>query len=154
MAWEEWEQLKAAAADRHSARMQLNQLPGDQNGPRSGGRGASGRLRSDKKAWSAACEAVGDLRDNIGKALTKLEHCTTGLGNGSGCSTAAAQKSVYDSWERRVKDIGELCDGLAGVLGKVGHDQLRTDEAIKAEIAGLKVHSADTSGSGGTGKGR
>ncbi|MER6027346.1 hypothetical protein [Streptomyces sp. NPDC001851] len=154
MAWDEWEQLKAAAAERHSTRMQLNQLPGDQNGTSSTGSGAPGRLRSDKKAWSTAGQGVGDLRDDIGKALTKLEHGTTGLGKGSGCSTAAAQKSVYDSWERRVKDIGELCNGLAGVLEKVGNDQLKNDEAIKSEIAGLKVHAEDTSAAGGTGKGR
>ncbi|WP_261400514.1 hypothetical protein [Streptomyces salinarius] len=29
MAWEEWGQLKAAAAERQSAHMQLNQLPAD-----------------------------------------------------------------------------------------------------------------------------
>jgi hypothetical protein len=154
MAWEEWEQLKAAAAERHSAQMRLNQLPADQGGTGSGGGGAAGRLRSDKKAWSAAGEGVGGLRGNIGKALTKLEDGQTGLGKGSGCLTAAAQKSVHDSWERRVKDISELCDGLAGVLEKAGNDQLRTDEAIKAEIARLKVHSEDTSAVGGSGKGR
>lgn len=32
MAWEEWDQLKAKAADRHSTRMQLNQYPADQGG--------------------------------------------------------------------------------------------------------------------------
>ncbi|MEU0602481.1 hypothetical protein ABZ484_30270 [Streptomyces sp. NPDC006393] len=154
MAWDEWEQLKAAAAERHSTRMQLNQLPGDQNGTSSTGSGASGRLRSDKKAWSTAGQGVGNLRDNIGKALTKLEHGTAGLGKASGSSTAAAQKSVYDSWERRVKDISQLCNGVAGVLEKVGNDQLKTDEAIRAEIAGLKVHSEDTSAAGGTAKGR
>ncbi|MEV5431237.1 hypothetical protein [Streptomyces sp. NPDC052701] len=149
MAWEEWEQLKAAAAERHSARMQLNQLPADQ-----GGSGAHDRLRSDKKAWSAAGEGVGDLRDDIGKALTKLENGQTGLDKGSGCLTAVAQKSVYDSWERRMKDIGELCGGLAGVLEKAGSDQIRTDEAIKAEMARLKVHSEGTSAPDGSGKGR
>ncbi|MBD0420687.1 hypothetical protein AB0L35_36635 [Streptomyces sp. NPDC052309] len=154
MAWEEWERLKSAVAERHSAQMQLNQLPGDQGANSSKGPGASGRLRSDKKAWSKAGEGVGDLRDNIGKALTKLGEGQTGLGKGSGCSTAVAQKGVYDSWERRVKDIGELCDGLAGVLEKAGTDQLRTDEAIKAEIARLKVGSEDASTTGGSGKGR
>jgi hypothetical protein len=29
MAWDEWEQLKAGAAERHSAEMQLNQASGD-----------------------------------------------------------------------------------------------------------------------------
>ncbi|MEW2297000.1 hypothetical protein ABZ719_30600 [Streptomyces sp. NPDC006743] len=154
MAWDEWEQLKAAAAERRSTRMQLNQLPGDQTDTSSSGNGASVRLRSDKKAWSTAAQGVGHLRDDIGKALTKLRHGTTGLGKDSGCSTEAAQMGVYDSWERRAKDISELCGGLADVLEKVGNDQLKTDEAIKAEIAGLKVRSEDTSAVDGTGKGR
>ncbi|MFI6205627.1 hypothetical protein ACIBAI_04420 [Streptomyces sp. NPDC051041] len=154
MAWEEWERLKAAAVAQHSARMQLNQLPADQGGTGPGGGGTSGRLRSDKAVWSAAAEGVGDLRNNIGKALTKLGDGQTGLGKVSGCLTAVAQKSVCDSWERRVKNIGELCDGLADVLEKAGNDQLRTDEAIKAEIARLRVRSEDASTAGGPGKGR
>ena len=93
MAWDEWEQLKTTAAERHSTRMRLNQTPGDQNGTSSGGTGASGRLRSDKKAWAAAGQGVGDLRDSIGKALTKLEHGTPGLGKASGCSTGSTWPS-------------------------------------------------------------
>ncbi|MET8408002.1 hypothetical protein ABZV34_07835 [Streptomyces sp. NPDC005195] len=152
MAWDEWEQLKTAAAERHTTQMQLNQLPADPGGSTPGRSG--GTLRSDKGAWTKAAEGVGDLRDNTGKALTKLDDGQTGLAKGSGCLTAVAQKGVYYSWERRMKDIGELCDGLAGVLEKTGNDQLRTDEAIKAEIAKLKVHSEDTATSGGSGKGR
>ncbi|UFR04372.1 hypothetical protein KBP30_25810 [Streptomyces sp. Go40/10] len=147
MAWDEWEQLKAAAADRHSARMQLNQLPMGMGG---GGK-VQGRLRSDKAAWSAAGEGVGSLRDGLGKALTKLQQGQTGLDKESVCLTAAAQKGVYESWERRVTDVSDLCRGLAEVLNKTGHDQLRTDEAIKGEIAGLRVGSET---GGGPGKGR
>lgn len=155
MAWEEWDQLKASAIDRHSARMQLNSLPMDPGGGGTSGVGASsGKLRSDKKAWFAAGEGVGELRDTAGKALTKLEDGQTGFDKGSGCLTATAQKGVYDSWARRVKDISELCDGLAGVLEKAGNDQLRTDQSIKAEIAELRVHSEDGSVADGLGKGR
>ncbi|MCP3765162.1 hypothetical protein [Streptomyces sp. MAR25Y5] len=155
MAWEEWEQLKAAAIERQSAQMQLNQLPADQGG----GSGASavhgppsGRLRSDKAAWSRAGEGVGDLRESTGKALTKLADGQTGLDKGSGCLTAAAQRGVYDSWERRAKNISELCDGLVGVLEKTGNDLLRTDEAIKAEIAALAVGLKATSAADGKGR--
>ncbi|MBL1080554.1 hypothetical protein JK359_00945 [Streptomyces actinomycinicus] len=151
MAWEEWEQLKAAAADRHGAHMRLDQLP---TGPGGGGGKAQGKLRSDKAAWSAAGEGVGSLRDGLGKALTKLQQGQTGLGDQSGCLTAAAQKGVYDSWDRRVTDISELCHGLADVLNKTGHDQLRTDQAVKEEIAGLKAGSEKGSDAGGPGKGR
>jgi hypothetical protein len=145
MAWEEWEQLKAAAEEQQSAHMRLNQLPADQGGTTSSGTYGppAGKLRSDKTVWSKAGEGVGDLRDNVGKALTKLEDKQTGLDRETGCLTAAAQQSVHDSWRRRLEDVSELCDGLAGVLKKTGNDQLRTDAAIKAEIAGLRVTSDD-----------
>ncbi len=154
MAWDEWEQLKAAAAERQSAHMQLNQLPTERGG---GGGGVtygppSGRLRSDKSAWSKAGEGVSELRTNLGRALIELEDSQTGLDKTSAFLTAAAVKGVFDSWERRVRDIDEWCDGLAGVLEKTGNDQLRTDQAIEAEIAALNVGSKDASAAHGAGR--
>jgi hypothetical protein len=155
MAWEEWEELKATAAERHSARMQLNQLPADQGSTGTSSAGApSGKLRSDKAAWSKAGEGVGSLPENISKALAQLEDGQKGLGKDSGCLTAAAQRDVYDSWERYVKDVSGRCDVLAGLFEKVGNDQMRTDEAIKAEIAKLKVQYEDTPAVGGQAGGR
>ncbi|MEU5364699.1 hypothetical protein ABZ354_14625 [Streptomyces sp. NPDC005925] len=154
MAWEEWEQLKAAAVGRQSAHMQLNRMPVDQGGTSTGDAYGppAGDLRSDKAAWSKAGEGISDLRDNISKALIKLKDSQTGLSKDSQCVTAAAQGGVYDSWERRVRDIGELCSGLADVLEKTGNDQLGTDEAIKAEIAKLRVASEDASSTDGKGR--
>ncbi|MFI6404984.1 hypothetical protein [Streptomyces sp. NPDC050548] len=155
MAWEEWKQLKATAVDRHFARMQLNSLPMDPGG---GGTSSadtpSGRLRSDKAAWSKAGEGVGSLSENISRALAKLADGQKGLGKDSGCLTAAAQRDVYGSWERYVKDVSGRCDALAGLLEKVGNGQVRTDEAIKAEIAELKVQYEDTPAVGGQAGGR
>ncbi|MGW5332478.1 hypothetical protein [Streptomyces bauhiniae] len=147
MAWDEWDQAKTAAAGRQNAHMQLNQLPADQGSSGTGGSlgPPAGELRSDKGAWSKAGQGVGDLRDNIGKALTKLEDGQTGLSKAAGCLTATAQRGVHSSWKRRVKDIGALCDGLAEVLERTGNDQLRTDEAIKAQIARLGGDPAGTS---------
>ncbi|MFH9731396.1 hypothetical protein [Streptomyces sp. NPDC017260] len=154
MAWDEWEQLKAAAVERQSAHMQLNQLPADQGGSGEGGAYGppSGKLRSDKSAWSKAGEGLGEVQTNIGKALSKLGASQTGLDEGSAFLTAAAQKGVFDSWERRVKDIDEWCEGLAGVLEKTGNDQLRTDQAIEAEIAALSAGSEDASADDGKGR--
>ncbi|MEV0495889.1 hypothetical protein [Streptomyces atratus] len=42
MAWDEWEQLKAEAAARHSAQMQLNQLPAEAGTGGGGGQGGKG----------------------------------------------------------------------------------------------------------------
>jgi hypothetical protein len=135
--------------------MQLNQLPADQGGTGSGGSGGGVlKLRSDKAAWTKAGEGVGSLREDLGKAWVKAELGQTGLGKESGCLTAAAQQGVYDSWKRYVKDVSEVCDGLADVLEKAGNDQLRTDEAIKAEIAKLKTEYYEDAPAGGQAKGR
>ncbi|WP_406382093.1 hypothetical protein [Streptomyces sp. NBC_01618] len=155
MAWDEWEQLKTAAVERHTTQMQLNQLPADPGGSISGGSGGgAGKLRSDKAAWTKAGEGVGSLRGDLDKAWVKAELGQTGLGKESGCLTSAAQQDVYDSWRRYVKDVGKVCDGLANVLENSGNDQLRTDEAIKAEIAKLKTEYYQDSPAGGQPKER
>ncbi|MGW1267162.1 hypothetical protein [Streptomyces sp. NPDC002491] len=155
MAWDEWEQLKAVAVERQATQMQLNHVPADLGG---GGTSNSatpaGKLRSDKAAWTKAGEDVGSLREDLGKASVKMDSGQTGLGKGTGCLTAAAQQGVYESWKRYVKDVGEVCDGLAGVLEKAGNDQLRTDQAIEAEIAKLKTEYYEDAPSGGQAKGR
>ncbi|MEY9487657.1 hypothetical protein RKD26_003451 [Streptomyces calvus] len=150
MAWDEWEQLKAAAVERHTTQMQLNQLPADQGGTSSAGSGAgAGKLRSDKAAWTKAGADVGSLREDLGKAWAKMESGQTGLEKRTGCLTAVAQQDVYDSWKRYVKNVGEVCDGLADVMEMTGNDQLRTDEAIKAEIAKLKTEYYEAPPTGG-----
>lgn len=114
MAWEEWEQLKVAAAERQTMQMQLNQLPADQGGSSSSGVGGGVlKLRSDKAAWTKAGEGVKSLREDLGKAWGKAESGQTGLGKEPGCLTAAAQQDLYDSWKRYVKDVTEVCEGLA-----------------------------------------
>jgi hypothetical protein len=156
MAWDEWEQLKAAVAERRTTQMQLNQLPADQGS--SGTSGVygppSGSMRSDRAAWSKAGQGVGALRGNISKALTKLEDGQKGLGADSGCLTAAVQKDVYDSWERYIKDVSGRCETLAELFEKVGNDLLRTDEAIKGEIARVEIQNKDTPEVGGQAGGR
>ncbi|MFF3308327.1 hypothetical protein [Streptomyces sp. NPDC002952] len=153
MAWEEWEQLKAAAAERHTTQMQLNQMPADQGGTGSSESGVP-ELSSDKAAWTKAGEGVGSVRKDLGEAWRKTELGQTGLVKEPGCLTAAAQRSVYDSWKRYVKDVSEVCDGLADVLEKTGNDQLRTDEAIKAEIAKVRTEYYEDASSASRAKGR
>jgi hypothetical protein len=142
MAWEEWEQLKSAAAEQHAAQMQLNHVPLDPGG-------GTGTLVSNKPAWSKAGQDVGSLREDIGKAVAKLVDGQKGLGEDAGCLTAAAQKDVHDSWETYVKNVSGRCGKLSALLEKAGNDQLKTDEAIEVEIGNLKVEYADTPPVGG-----
>jgi hypothetical protein len=147
MAWEEWEQLKTAAAERHSTQMQLNQVPLDPGG-------GTGTLVSNKPAWSKAGKDVDAFREDISKAVGKLSDCQEGLGADAGCQTAGAQKDVYESWERYVKSVSGRCGKLAGLLEKAGNDQLKTDEGVMVEIGNLKVEYGDTPAVGGQDAGR
>ncbi|MGV4891370.1 hypothetical protein ACSR0Z_33255 [Streptomyces viridosporus] len=93
MAWDEWEQFKQDAIQRHGTQTQLNQLPPD-DGPGPSTRG----LLSSKKAWNKAGEDVGGLGDDIDKVLKKLQDGQKGLDGETGCLSAGARKEVYDSW--------------------------------------------------------
>jgi hypothetical protein len=151
MGWDEWEQIKANVAARQSTGMQLNQLPPDQGASVSA---VTGGLKSSQKAWLTAGQGVGSLRKSVSTALTKLEEGQKGLGAETGCLSAAAQGEVYDSWKRYAVDVSKRCGSLQKILEQVGHDQLKTDEAVKAEVDKLKVEYADTGAIGGQAKGR
>ncbi|MFF1650029.1 hypothetical protein [Streptomyces sp. NPDC058240] len=148
MAWDEWEQLKTDAAARGSAQMQLNQYPADQGGGPAAG-SASGDLKSDKKAWVKAGEGVKGLMDGIGKALTKLSEGQAGLGDTSGCQSAAAQKDLYGSWRKYVGDVSSRCDGLGGLLEGAGHDLSKSDQTVREELDKLQLKYEDTEAVGG-----
>ncbi|MGW0537500.1 hypothetical protein [Streptomyces sp. NPDC003032] len=161
MAWDEWEQLKANAADRHPTQLQLNQAPTDRGSADPSPSGADGwdsggstGLKSSRAAWSKAGEGVGSLRENISKALAKLEDGQKGLGQGPQCLSAAAQQSVHDSWERYVKDVSRRCGSLQKLLEQMGRHQQKTDEAVEAGISKLSVAYGDTPATGGQAKGQ
>lgn len=148
MAWDEWEQLKSAAAEQQPAQMQLNQVPLEPGGS------GTGTLVSNKPTWTKAGHDVGSLRDDISEAMGKLEEGQKGLGEDTGCLTAGAQRDVRDSWVRYVRSVSGRCGKLSALLEKAGDDQLKTDEAIEVEIGNLKVAYADTPAVGGQEKGR
>lgn len=145
MAWDEWEGLKADAEARGSTQMQLNQYPADPGG----GGAPSESLKSDKKAWVQAGEGVTGLKADIAKALTALENGQAGLGDTTGCQTAAAQKELYGSWKKYVGDVSARCGELGGLLERSGHDLAKSDQSVLADIDQLKVKYADTEAVGG-----
>ncbi|CAL9290841.1 hypothetical protein [Streptomyces sp. SudanB25_2051] len=153
MSWDEWEQLKTEAAERQLTRMQLNQLPGsDPSG--GGGGGSSGVVRTRMKAWSQAGAGVNGLKADIGQGLRKLEEGQSGVGDTSGCQSAAAQKELYDSWKSYVGKLSGRCGTVGGLLERAGRDLAMTDQAIEDEFAKVRAQYQDTEAVGGQAKGR
>ncbi|QTE00493.1 hypothetical protein [Streptomyces cyanogenus] len=148
MSWDEWEQLKADAAARGSARMQLNHVPMDPGGS------GTGDLKSDKKVWTKAGEDTKGLQDDVDKALGKLGDGQSGLGELSGVQSAAAQKELYASWKKYVEDVKGRCGELGGLMERSGRDLTMSDAEVKAELDKIQSKYQDTAAVGGQAKGR
>ncbi|MGW3336554.1 hypothetical protein ACWDCL_03575 [Streptomyces sp. NPDC001009] len=144
MAWSEWERVKAASVERQSAQMQLNGVPSDA--------GSSGTLVSDRPAWAKAGNDVTALRDGMDKARGQLADGQEGLAKQAGCQTSGAQSDVFASWEKYVRKLGDRCAKLGTVLENAGKNELKTEEAIKAQIGTLRAAYADTPAAGRHGK--
>ncbi|MER0447986.1 hypothetical protein ABR738_26095 [Streptomyces sp. Edi4] len=97
MPWDEWEQLKAQAADRHSTRMQINGLP-------SAGAGSGGfDLRITATPWAGAAEVARELHKSTHDGLTELKESQDGLGSGAeGFDCTSALSEIQPTWEARL----------------------------------------------------
>lgn len=154
MAWDEWEQLKAAAGERRSGHTELNQVAdpsgktADTSGPAVNGK-SQAELKSNKAAWTKAGHDTGLLRDDVKKALDELDGGQHGLGSTTGILTAEVQHEVYDSWHRYMTSVSKRCGRMADLLQQVGHDHLKTDDAVRAVIDRMKTDYRDTPPVGG-----
>ncbi|MEU2457099.1 MULTISPECIES: hypothetical protein [Streptomyces] len=115
MAWAEWEQLKSEAAEKSSARMQLNQLPPEAGG----GPPPQGDLKVNQKDLAAigdvAYRMYGDLekagdhaRASTQKAAGTLKTETFALGG--------ALDHVASRWIDQVRSLQDACAHISNHL--------------------------------------
>lgn len=114
MAWDEWEQLKAQAADRHSTQMQLNQYPADH-----GGDAAQGDLVAGQEDLEAVGKAAHDLFDDFtnwsGHARAASEAAAGGL-KGEGFALGSALEHVTRRWGEQSKTLLDACAHISNHL--------------------------------------
>ncbi|MFF9316917.1 hypothetical protein ACF1BP_02475 [Streptomyces sp. NPDC014735] len=141
MVWAEWEQLKADAAERGSTPMRLNtQSATSGRGTPSG----SEDLKSSKRAWVKAGEGTTHLVEAADTALRRLEEGQSGVNATAGSQGAAAQRELYESWSRYVKDVQSRCKSLGSLLQSSGHDLSKTDESLKCELDAFRSSYENT----------
>jgi hypothetical protein len=70
MAWDEWGHLKAAAAEQHTAHMQLNELQTDgrEDGTPNSGSSGAGTLKHSGGPWTKAAKTADDLEFSTTRA--------------------------------------------------------------------------------------
>jgi hypothetical protein len=114
MAWDEWEQLKAQAAERHSAKMELNQLPADPGGGSSGD-SPQGDLRVSQKDLAAVGNAAYQLHQDFAHysdyARTASLTAAGGLKK-QGFALGPALDHVAERW---VDQVQSLLDATAHI---------------------------------------
>ncbi|MDX5567113.1 amino acid ABC transporter permease [Streptomyces sp. ID05-04B] len=146
MAWDEWEQVKAAAAERHSTHMQLNQLLADQGGgaptggTKSGSDGGSGTLRHSNGPWTHAAGTSNELKISTESTRTSLQSGHTGVSTGAvGLGSLAALKTVLTTWEKRLEAVRDECESLEPKLRAVAKDMGELDSAVAAKARAVPV---------------
>lgn len=107
MAWDEWEQLKAQAAERHSTKMELNQLPADPGGS-GGGDSPQGDLRVNQKDLAAVGDAAYQLHQSFTHFSTYARAASLTAAGGlkkQGFALGAALDHVAERWADQTRSL-------------------------------------------------
>ncbi|GGY72233.1 hypothetical protein GCM10010300_14420 [Streptomyces olivaceoviridis] len=135
MAWEEWDQLKAQAADRHSTRMQLNQYPADQ-----GGGGTRGDLvvghRDLEEVGKAAHELFDHFTTYSGHARVASEAAAGGL-KGQGFALGGALEHVTQRWSEQTKTLLDACAHISNHLRYTKNQHDADDSYIAGSVSSI-----------------
>ncbi|MFD9216283.1 hypothetical protein ACFVY9_24925 [Streptomyces sp. NPDC059544] len=107
MAWDEWEQLKAAAADRQPDRMQINGLPPED-------RPNAGNPQGDLKVSQTDLAKIGDeafkLYNRLWKdaRVTGTDSCGADL-DAQGFALGKALQHVSTRWDKQLGSVMDAC---------------------------------------------
>ncbi|MBL1107259.1 hypothetical protein JK361_22080 [Streptomyces sp. 5-8] len=136
MAWQEWEQLKAQAADRQSPQMRLNQLA-DQGG---GGGSPQGDLVVGHKDLEAVGTAAHDLFNDFttysGHARVASEAAAGGL-KGEGFALGAALEHVAERWTEQSKSLLDACAHISNHLRYTKNQHDADDSYIAGAVSSI-----------------
>ncbi|MFK4071832.1 hypothetical protein [Streptomyces sp. NPDC029674] len=112
MAWDEWEQLKAQAADRQSTHMQLNQVEPGAGGSTAPDPASYGDLRVAQADLAKIGEHAFKLYDRLWKegrgALSGSDKAAGDL-SGQGFALGAALQHVSTRWDEQLKSLRDAC---------------------------------------------
>ncbi|WP_328677150.1 hypothetical protein OG905_24605 [Streptomyces sp. NBC_00322] len=123
MAWDEWEQLKSEAADRHTTQMRLNQLPADPGG---GGGGQPDFVANQDDLGAVGHEAF-ILHDLLGKQADIAGAGMDKQGAGSTMQAAGelknhnftfgfALETTVSVWDTQLKSLLQACAHISNHL--------------------------------------
>ncbi|MFE4796618.1 amino acid ABC transporter permease [Streptomyces sp. NPDC056708] len=141
MAWDEWEQLKAQAFERHTTHMQINSVRGEGGyAEPSGSGGGTGTLKHKGGPWTQAAGTADGLQTSTISAKVDLRRAHDGTAGGlAGLSSLGALTSVLTSWDERLGRVREECSSLEPKLRQVAVELAEVDAEVGARAKAVAV---------------
>ncbi|MFF0436801.1 hypothetical protein ACFYU9_31845 [Streptomyces sp. NPDC004327] len=142
---EDWNALRAQAAQRQESGMRLDHVPDDPSGPAGpGGIGGPDLASTPEQKKAAAGTIETELEPNTKKATDWADESSdSAVKTFDGWQTAAGLKKVQDTWDRQVKTLmGRLSSeksALRGASGLFAHNDL----GIRGQFAPVSTSKID-----------
>ncbi|MET9420042.1 hypothetical protein ABZY06_04785 [Streptomyces sp. NPDC006540] len=137
MAWDEWEQIRADAADRQSTQMQLNP-----SAPAGGGSSAPDLAASPAAKKKAAQAIEEEVEPGVRTGGMHADESTNaavkefGARDGYGWDTSGALKKAHETWGKQVKVLLDRLASEKYALSRTGIDFKSNEIDITAQLAG------------------
>jgi hypothetical protein len=145
MAWDEWEQLKSAAAERHSVGMQLNHVPidlADGKAPTSNGQG-------DLKVSQQHLTKIGDLAFDLYNRLQRegkvAEDSTDGAAtdfSAQGFELGGALTHVSTRWDSSLNDLLDACAHISNHMDVTKNAHAGDEVFIERRVSSIDTLDA------------
>ncbi|WP_338697045.1 hypothetical protein V2W30_15495 [Streptomyces sp. Q6] len=140
MAWDEWEQLKAEAADRQPTKMQLNSIPVEPGG---GGPSTYGDLKVDNKDLIAVGKAAHDLHKDFDEASDKARLASMSvvdsMKKGDGFELGEAIDHVAVHWVDQVQSLLDATAHIANHLHVTQSVHAKDEVYIEGVISSIST---------------
>lgn len=132
MAWDEWEQLKAEAVQKRSARMQLNQHVADGGGGNK--KSTWGDLTVNRQDLASVGTAAHELFDKFEEYSKHARVATTQAAGGlksEGFALGGALEHVAQRWSDQTRSLLDACAHISNHL-RITKNQHEADETYIA----------------------
>ncbi|MFH8613456.1 hypothetical protein ACH4E8_00065 [Streptomyces sp. NPDC017979] len=140
MAWEEWDQLKATAADRGNQQMQLNGLPPGEGGGSSGGQGV---LRASQTDLAAVGDHAFKLYDRLWpEARTPIARSTGRAADdlvAKSFALGGALRHVAARWDKQLGTLMDACAHISNHMDFTKKTHKDDDEHIKRNMSSIAM---------------
>ncbi|MFD5700228.1 hypothetical protein [Streptomyces lasiicapitis] len=145
MAWEEWERLKAQAAERHATQMQLAQVEPGMGGAPGAAPGSYGDLRVRQDDLARIGEHAFELFDrlsNKGRVAVPSSQRAAGDLTRQGFALGGGLQHVARRWEEQLNSLRDACAHISNHMRVTTKLHQGDEHYIRRQLSSIDVLDA------------